>query len=219
VSRQLVLAALLVFVACAGTTLPEGARPSGEVREGTGEELVTGDRIRYRTLTRADFKAAEPPPRIASFSAQIGAATCSELVPAENMEVIVRQTSETRYEARFDGLGFVALMNRECSWWNPEKRAPEAYVLQHEQIHFALFELAARDLNAAVPQLSERLRGRGRTAQAAADDLSEQLFRKLQEVLEEVQARNTRFDEETSLSLHVEEQARWAREIEAELAR
>ena len=43
-------------------------------------------------------------------------------------------------------LRFRAQMDRKCSWWNPKDLGfPQEYILEHEQIHFALCELGARD--------------------------------------------------------------------------
>ena len=44
---------------------------------------------------------------------------------------------------------------KKPAWWN-DKIASEqpAYVLEHEQIHFAIFELEARALNARAEAIS-----------------------------------------------------------------
>jgi hypothetical protein len=55
--------------------------------------------------------------------------------------------SQSFYVGSIPQITFEAMFMPTCSWWHPE--VPEglkAYVLQHEQIHFALAELAARNL-------------------------------------------------------------------------
>jgi hypothetical protein len=48
-------------------------------------------------------------------------------------------------------------MNRDCSWWNEKATMDAAYVLEHEQIHFALTELGARSLSANAAQIAGEL--------------------------------------------------------------
>ena len=52
---------------------------------------------------------------------------------------------ETRYEATLAAPRFRAVFDRLCSWWNPRSNFPK-YLLQHEQIHFDLTEIAALEL-------------------------------------------------------------------------
>src|SRR5262245_54339633 len=64
--RALALPALLV--AC--STLPDHARPRAEVMDPA--VYRPGDAIRYRALTRADFRADEPPRQVAAHAAFFG---------------------------------------------------------------------------------------------------------------------------------------------------
>jgi hypothetical protein len=58
---------------------------------------------------------------------------------------------QSYFFGRIDHLAFEAVMIPERSWWNPAIQANmTGYVLQHEQIHFALTELAARKLTRDV---------------------------------------------------------------------
>ena len=55
------------------------------------------------------------------------------------------------YVGTISQLKFKTVFVPECSWWNPNlAKNGENYVLQHDQIHFALTELAARKLTSKV---------------------------------------------------------------------
>jgi hypothetical protein len=56
-------------------------------------------------------------------------------------------SDQTTYTGIVTHLAFEAVMIPDKSWWSPKIKPEMAgYVLQHEQIHFPLTELAARKL-------------------------------------------------------------------------
>ena len=212
--RGVPLAALLL-AACA-SPLPEYARPRGEVTSQAGS--FSGNLIRYRTLVRADFQASQPPPQIAEFRKTLGAATCGLVRPSEDSKIAVKPGADG-FEGYMPDLHFEAFMDRDCSWWNPDfDRAPPEYVLEHEQIHFAIYELHARRLNSDAARITRELRARGDTPQAAAAAVTAKFEVRLREALEQVLERSQAFDRDTSMSANAARQAEWARRIEAELA-
>lgn len=212
--RGFALAALLL-AACA-SPLPEYARPSGQVASLAGRN--TGNLIRYRTLTRADFQGSEPPPQVGAHRASLGAATCGMVGPSESSQIAVKP-SKDGFTGFMPELHFEAWMDRDCSWWNPDfERASPEYVLEHEQIHFAIFELHARRLNAEAGNIVRELRAHGDTPQAAAAAVEARFQTRIRKALDGVLAQSRAFDEDTSMSANAERQAEWARRIEEELA-
>jgi len=120
----------------------------------------------------------------------------------------------TVLEARVD-----ARMDRGCSWWNPNDRGlPQAYILQHEQIHFALFELAARKLNAELAALMSRFRATAPTEAEARTQAEREVVGLIRSASAPLLARTRAFDEDTSMGHRPEAQARWWTKIQAELA-
>ena len=86
-------------------------------------------------------------------------------------------------------------MDRECSWWNPQHIGlPHEYILEHEQIHFALFEIAARRLNQQVARIQERVEAVSRTQEGAIEALQQRLTAELQAAFEQVKLRSNDFD-------------------------
>jgi hypothetical protein len=125
--------------------------------------LDLSNAIEYRALTRADFLASGRP-EIDSQGYELGAYTCIALMttPDTWMNAVSRQTpaGEPAFGVTFKALGFRALMNRDCSWWNDKATLDAAYVVEHEQIHFAISELGARRLNANATQIASELEGK-----------------------------------------------------------
>jgi hypothetical protein len=198
--------------------LPEFATPRGRLL-GSSESVPRGA-IPYRALEREDFRGEEPPPQFTRYRERLGAATCCFVLtrPETRIEVQRLPTGEG-WRAAPTQLGFRAVMDPECSWWNTEQtRLPTEYVLEHEQIHFALFEIEARRLDARSAELT-----RAATLTASS---SEEALRRSRETLEAVLARgleatlrrNREFDEDTSMGFRPERQELWLERVRSELA-
>lgn len=207
----LLLAALLV--ACA--TLPDHARPRAGVMDPAAYRAT--DTIRYRALTRADFRAAGPPAHVAPHARSFGAFTCANVVPEGMTRVRFDPTGGAgTYLGRLENTAFHAEMDRGCSWWNPKgPPIPPVYVLEHEQIHFALTEIQARRLTAELREL----RLRTDSPEDAAAELQARYNQALEDATEELLRESTAFDEDTSGSYEPARQARWRERVETELAR
>jgi hypothetical protein len=121
------------------------------------------------------------------------------------------------YVAIVRGAEFAAYLDPNCSWWNPETDFPAKYVLQHEQIHFAFFEIEARRLNASQSQLDTRLRTQGATPEEATKSARREFDKLIREAHARVVARSNRFDSEVSMTMDPERQQEWADRVEAEL--
>ena len=204
----------------AGDALPSYAAP--QARRFGGAQDLDSDVIRYRRLTREDFRGSEPPPEFAPQRDRIGAATCAYLAPLPEMSIalvtVASSGAETRYRATPEGVGFRALMNRDCSWWNAEQtRLPPDYVLEHEQIHFALLEIHARRLDARAAELAQ-----GATASSSDPDEAVRLAHakleaELSTALAKAMQRQREFDEDTSMGFRPDRQAVWLERVRTEL--
>lgn len=199
-------------ISCA--SLPEYARPIGEVRQSSDRRAT--DTIPYRQLTRADFLGTSPPERVAAHGDKLGALTCASMTPESRTlsPVVERDEASGDFVAHVAAMGYRGMMDRECSWWNPKSAgAPEAYVLEHEQIHFAIIELEARRLNLELTQVQ----GRGTSAQGAAEDLESAIREVVTKSVDRAVQRSRRFDDDTSLSHDPAQQSRWAEQVRAQL--
>lgn len=212
------VAALVLALAAGPATSARAWEPVGLLVDAA--RLASLDAISYRALERADFRAPEPPPEMAQHASQLGAVTCAYLVPAAPLRVsahpVTGADGAPRYRGELAPLSFRAVVDRGCSWWR-EAPLPADYVLEHEQVHFALTELEARRLNARARRLAARFRAEADTPDevvAAARVYVETTMRaSMQRLLD----RNARFDRETSLRHRPEVQARWRARVEREL--
>jgi hypothetical protein len=184
--------------------------------------LENGDLIGYRALTREDFRAGEPPGEIAGLHDQLGAATCVFL--ATHPRMFVRSSSggadalKGQYRAWVEDLAFLAYMDRECSWWNPAPLdLPADYILQHEQIHFAFFEIAARRLNREADELAKQLEALSSSHEQAIHELRRRLDRRVQREIDAIVERSDQLDRDTSRSYRLEHQDRWWQTVNEEL--
>jgi hypothetical protein len=224
VRRAALLLAAAVWLGATGSRpavagkLPEAARGSAFGISST--ELAGRDLVGYRRLVPGDFRASAPPAAARAEAEQLGAASCTLLVPDP-----LRMTATPRkhgagwvYDARPDRLRFRAVFDRGCSWWNRAAPLPSDYVLQHEQIHFALTEIRARRLNAREPALRARVTASAPTAQAAIEASRRAVEALLAEETRAHLARSDRFDADTSGHVDRAAQGRWAALVERELA-
>jgi hypothetical protein len=181
------------------------------------------DVIAYRTLRREDFKGRVAPPAFAAVADRVGAATCGEILTHDSTHIKVETVvglGAPLFEASIHGLEFLAQMDRRCSWWNraaDHSETQAAYVLEHEQIHFALFELGARRMNAEREAMALRMRSRGATQEEAIAKGQQRLQQEVSAAVQSTLDRNRDFDEDTSLGYALEDQQRWWETVQREL--
>lgn len=217
----LLLIAMRATGAIAFDPLPADAR--GSTWQLDPSQKGQTDLIAYRTLTRKDFRAKQPPPQARASADRLGAATCSYLVP-DQQSLRIRATPRKRkdgsweYVAKPDQLQFRGGMDRRCSWWNDHQKqlAPD-YVLAHEQIHFALTEIHARRLNERGGELVRRMTAVDTDPQHAIAEAEAALNRLLEAESRALLERNDRFDAETSLGYRPTAQQQWRARVEKEL--
>ena len=202
----------------APSELPDYARPQGRVLSEGELGGISRDLIGYRRLTREDFRATQPPAHVTGYEDRLGAATCALITPLESARVEVRERPDGVFEARVVGLGFQAKMDRQCSWWNDAQTGqPPEYVLEHEQIHFALFELETRRLNSEADAIASRLGATGPSQPAVMSSYTEALRRELEVAAKRVIERSLEFDEDTSNSHRPDRQRAWGERVARKL--
>ena len=216
-------AALLLLAAVLGCSrLPSYARPQGALMDPSdvdGEDLIA-----YRKLSRTDFKGKAPVGEAAKHADAMGAQTYAIVRPDPNLRIWITGTQKpngkTHYSGKLtDTLHFRAEMDRLRSWWNPNlKEVPEAYVLQHEQIHFAIAEAEARKLNAQAPEISARMHATGDSQDEVRDAIQGKIDDVIKDALDDLLDENGRFDEDTSARYDPKKQNEWYERVTAKLA-
>ena len=216
--NYVVLSLSLVLVpTCA--RLPEYAQPRKVQADELQKALATG--FTYRPLTPADFRAASLSERQAEHAERINAhtATLIRLTADSSFRITSGDLYGQRYFfGRIERLAFEAVMLPDRSWWNPKITANmRGYVLQHEQIHFALTELAARQLTRDSPKWASDVLVIKPTPQGVQTELARQIKDRINAAMEVNLKRQAEFDEDTSLFFNPRRQQWWSWTVEDEL--
>jgi hypothetical protein len=205
----------LALAGCGGSTLPSFGEPQGSV---LGEaDLEGGDLIGYRQLTRDDFRGAAPRDR--RHVDRVGAETFAIVKHDPGLRVSTRRANEKApIVGKLENLRFRAWMDRSRSWWNPKPGSlPAPYILEHEQIHFALVELEARAMSAEGRELMSRS-FEAKDQKTLQADIDEAIGEIMEEGMERLLETNRDFDEDTSGRYEPGEQKIWLRRVESALA-
>ncbi len=200
-------------------TLPEYGKPRfvapGVDNPGNKEGFT------YRKLERKDFQASSLPEASRQYSHNIGAQSCVTIRPSEDAKItIVQSHYDTMlfFAGTLKQVSFEAIFVPDCSWWNPAiPTDKEEYVLQHEQIHFALAELAARELTSkAVDEMNSYL-AIGNDHKEVQEEIAKKLRGMGEETMQVSLKEHTAFDEDTSLFYDPRVQKRWLQNVNIRL--
>jgi hypothetical protein len=213
--RPALLLLALLFAAC--SRLPPYSQPRGEASDG----VLPSQIIAYRPLTVGDFLAKELPEDLRGHGSHLNAHTTTAIRtrPGTSIALTSVETAGRKMSCgRVENLAFEAVMIPERSWWSPTLPKEQVwYVLQHEQVHFALMEIAARKLNQRAVKKPEQLTVCEESPEAAAGQLSETLDLWLAEAEEETLRLHSDFDEATSSLYAPRTQQRWYERVIREL--
>ena len=218
ITANLLLSALLSLFFSACAHLPEYARPQFSPEDSF---VSAANSFTYRKLREEDFQAESLPPKFKKFDHSIQARSCISIQTSADSQIQISSgtiSGKTIYTGRFSSLTFGAAFNPDCSWWNPEI-SPErkSYILQHEQIHFALTELTARQLNRQYREHMMQYFAVGNTLEDVKKQLHDEAERISRAGIEQAIEEHTSFDEETSLYYDPEIQQKWSDRVNLEL--
>lgn len=214
--RVVVLGVLGVsLVGCAGNS------GSGEERVfSKGSKFAASDRsFTYRPLKIEDFQAEALDRNSGGVIRHVEARSCISIQTAADTRIRSTATGQgITYAGTLDNVHYKAIFEPHCSWWNPNvAKARRAYVLQHEQIHFALTELSARELNEKVRNFFEPKTVFGQTAQEVEEKLRAQIRVASKEAIAMSSPDHTKFDEQTSFVYKPEKQSKWLEDVNRRL--
>jgi len=208
---------LALTLACA--RLPEYARPRMVQAPEQRETFEAG--FPYRPLTPADFRAASLSGELAEHAERINAhATIRIRVTADSSIRITRGdfSGQSYFFGSIGHLAFEAVMLPDQSWWNPKIPANRrGYVLQHEQIHFALTELAARQLTSDAHKWASDVLVIEPTTKEVLAELARLINDRINAAMKASLKRQAQFDEDTSLFYSPKWQQWWLSTVEDEL--
>jgi len=211
------LISLLFLPSCA--QLPDYARPQFYTHPETENAGASG--FRYRSLTIEDFEAKSLPPDYQQYHTSINARSCLSVRPSRSTNAQISTVSyygNLLYVGNFTDVSFEALFIPSCSWWNQNVSQEKIdYVLQHEQIHFAISELTARKVTRELNKKMKDYTAVGGTHAEVKEELMMVLLDSAHEMLESDLEIHTEFDEDTSMFYDQDEQDSWFNQIGKQL--
>lgn len=206
----------LILLAGCGS-LPDYSRP----RIYPGDTALPALVVAYRDLVVADFQAEHLPDYLRDHSRHMNAHTAVAIRTMPGSHSILTPPDghgAQMYSGRVENLAFEAVMIPAHSWWNPSLAKERfAYVLQHEQIHFALMEVAARRLTDRAARQQARLTVHDTSNEAVKKRLLAEIDQWLAESEGDVLREHTEFDRATSRRYAPEVQQQWYERVEKEL--
>ncbi len=206
------------MLSCA--SLPDYARPQFHIFAEGGTTLQRG--FGYRKLTIADFQALSLPIDIRRYSHNLQARSCIAINPDSNFKILVNRvvfSGKVVYVGGFTHISFHAVFKPLCSWWNPQIPAQRrGYVLQHEQIHFALAEITSHKMTRRANKELAGSLAFGQTYEEVQKELIKQVMRLSQETMKADLRLHTAFDDDTSAFFDPKAQKLWLEKVEKELA-
>ena len=211
---------ILLFLLLSGCAqLPEYARPRIVEFENRPASLNHG--FTYRALTVDDFQAQSLPDDLVSHTQNIAAHACCRIRTTKDASYKITRgylNQEIQYFGTITHIAFEAVMVPACSWLNPKVTEEKLdYVLQHEQIHFALMEIAARDLTREAKGEAKNFLAIQSTYKATQSEVAATVKNLVRSTSEAVLKDHTAFDEETSLFYDPEIQQQWLERVEEQL--
>ncbi len=221
IRRKSVCRSIILLVLLAGCArLPDYAMPRGGIL--IEDPTVLQDAVTYRRLTRADFKASALPQDRAMHADTIDAHTCVQIRPAKDSQFSIHRArfgEAWAYFGRIQSIRFEAIMLPGCSWWNPATPSRRhAYVLQHEQIHFAITELTARRLTEKARLKAKSFLSIHPSDQSVREEIGAAIREWIREAATEALDVHTDFDEDTSMVFNLRLQQWWFEKIEKQLS-
>ena len=208
---------LLWVAACA--RLPDYIKPRTIQMDEIRKVIATG--FSYRPLTPEDFRATSLPENLSTHGESINAQSAILIHLRADSKFSISPwpfLDQVNYLGSINPIAFEAVMIPNHSWWNPKiKAAMTGYVLQHEQIHFALTELAARKLTRDAQKSASDLMVVKQTPQQVYDEIVQQIKEKIKSALAANKKRHLEFDKDTSLFYNPSWQAWWLEMVEEEL--
>jgi len=210
---------LTSLIAC--VQLPDYAKPRTIQIDEIHKIIPTG--FTYRQLTLEDFRATSLSENLSMHAKSINAQSATTIRMTADSDLSITPlpfSDQISYLGRINHLAFEAVMIPDNSWWSPKiKGAMIGYVLQHEQIHFALTELAARKLTRDAQKWASNLSVIKDSPQQVYSEIIEQIKGMINSAMKANQKRHMRFDKDTSLFYNPSWQAWWLEMVEKELKR
>lgn len=210
----------VLFLLVAGCArLPDYAVPHVVELNNISEKIANG--VPYRALEVEDFRAKNVLGDRNGHANRLNAQIFTHIRLTESTRFLYhskRDLYKFRYQGKVEDIGFEAVMLPDYSWWS-RKVSPfqKPYTLQHEQIHFAITELTARNLSQKARRELQKFVVIEDTKEKAEERLQKKITTLIRDALNRDLQRQLEFDQETSLRFDPRKQQEWFEKVNAQL--
>ncbi|WP_136797802.1 hypothetical protein [Desulfosediminicola ganghwensis] len=207
----------IALMGCGGVS----DRGSENVLSKGSKYAVRDNSFAYRQLKIEDFKAEALDRGPGNVVHHVQARSCISIQTAADTRIRSKATEKQgkEYVGTLSNVRYQAIFEPYCSWWNTgvaENRVE--YILEHEQIHFALTELSARKLNERVQQSFNAKTIYGSTVQEVEDKLRDKVRLASKKAIAMSSNDHSDFDNQTSFVYEPEKQQSWLENVTRRLA-
>lgn len=187
---------------------------------GYGCVAVSADEIPRPTSPTAPRKYKNGPLRVEEFLGTPDFRSPGDAFTASNVQYSFRyqvKQERGRYRASLTSFDAFAVFLKKQSWWRPETASE---ILDHEQGHFDIAEIAARKLQYAIQKVLNSGKGfeaMDQTPEKAAEKLKKNLESVIQAANQQAELANREYDSMTKHGLRFGSQAEFRRVQKASL--
>lgn len=126
-------------------------------------------------------------------------------------KTIEKRLNANRYQVELKSLDTYSIFDRENSWWG---HRPSQALLDHEQGHFDIAEIASRRIDLAMRKAIKQrktIRGLGRNLRRAREDFESKLRQAIDLAQKQAEEENADYDEQTMHGIRTSRQSEYRR--------
>lgn len=167
------------------------------------------DHIPHRQLVRLDFRARKPGDLRRSTNSRGRLAPAYSVIEMSCVLNVALSNAGGETSVRAVSVRYFPLFSRARSWWNPQEQWHASRVLAHQQGHFDLAELLARESTRKAAAILGRIRGAGPNAESARADFQRRWAVHMRMLQDELRELERAYDRDTEHGADARRQRAW----------
>jgi len=167
------------------------------------------DHIPYRQLVRLDFRAPNPGDLRRSINSRGRLTAAYSVIEMSCVLNVALSNAGGESRVRAISVRYFPLFSRRRSWWNTQEQWHASRVLAHQQGHFDLAQLLARESTRKAAAVLGRIRGAGPTAESARTDFQQRWAVHMRMLQDELRELERAYDRDTEHGADARRQRAW----------
>ncbi|MDD9853098.1 MAG: hypothetical protein OXU78_03995 [Deltaproteobacteria bacterium] len=167
------------------------------------------DHIPHRQLVRLDFRARNPSDLRRSINSRGRLTAAYSVIEMSCVLNVALSSAGGESRVRAISVRYFPLFSRRRSWWNTQEQWHASRVLAHQQGHFDLAELLARESTRKAAAVLGRIRGVGPNAERARADFQQRWAVHMRMLQDELRELERAYDRDTEHGADTRRQRAW----------